>query len=371
MVGGKCRTVTLDGLPVDTGALFVSHAGKRVRALARQVVRRLVSAETGSGLSLLDAETGGHLLALWRSRLAVARSVLCLEGDILRWRAGGRGNAALGQLSVADYCRLPGRQALLCLVQGIFAAYGYAPLEKAATRDLFEYYPLMRRYVLVPRAAGFVVEGGYAALWRDLAEDLDVRLSHPVHAVRQGPPCRLATRDQEMQFDAIIFACPPEALGPLLPQDHPARALLLRTLSTTYHVLVARASGLPCRYSTVPAWTRPEDGPRPMAWYRPHEASDITCFYAFAPPDIRGEDLARALRRAATQFGVVVGDVLAHQPWQYYPRFTLADRRSGALQALASYQGRGGFWFTGEVASFATVEHVVRHAEHVAAQCLQ
>ena len=361
--GGKCFSVMLGSTCVDLGAVMVFRHGA-VAQIAARMGRRLIEINHDehpslAGLDLAPVYSGARTLAV------VAFDLVRLDFLYQAWRRRElRANDALPEdrMTILDYLEVHRLKRLAPITRALLSAYGYGFAETTTASYFLSYYTLLRPYLFRVRKRGATVEGGYEALWRDVAGAMDIRYSTAVTRVERGAQCVVSTQEGRDVFDAVVLACTPEALASVIDADAQELALLGRTETVDYHSLVFEGPGITGCYVQLPDWCRPEDAGRPMLWYRPREGGFCHA-WTIAAKGASLPSVDERVRTAAERLGAVTGRTLAHRCWTYFPHFGLEMSAAGARQKLRSWQGRRNGYFVGELFSFASAEHVVIHAQ--------
>ena len=362
-VGGKCLSVPTRSMRADMGAIAVAP-GSKVAALAGRMGRPLIEFNHDEYPSLARLDLKPVFRNSWElARVAV--DLLRFEHHYHDWRrrdVRGEGAQLEDRVSLLEYLEMKKLSRLSPILRAFLSGYGYGFSETTPASYFLAYYDVPRPILLRIKKRCFTIDGGYDALWRDVAARLNVRLSSSVTSIIRGEPCIVETDLGTEKFDKIVFACPPDELKMCLDSSGEERDLLDRVNFVSYHSLAFEGRGLPGCCVHLPDWCRPEQAGRPMLWYRPRDA-DFCQTWSIAPTEMTKETVERCIRDSATELGADIGVTISHRAWRYFPHFPLEASAAGARQQVRSWQGRRNSFFVGEIFSFASAEHVVGHAQ--------
>ena len=362
-VGGKCLSVPTRNMRADMGAIAVAP-GSKVAALAARMGRPLIEFNHDSHPSLARLDLEPVFRNNWElARIAV--DLLRFELHYRDWRrrdAQEEGAQLEDRVSLLEYLEMKRLSRLSPILRAFLSGYGYGFAETIPASYFLSYYDVPRPILLRLQKRCFTMDGGYDALWRDVAGRLDVRLSSSVLSTIRGEPCIVETDLGSQKFDKIVYACPPDKLKMCLDASGEERGLLDRVNFVSYHSLAFEGPGLPGCCVHLPDWCRPEEAGRPMLWYRPRGAYFCQT-WSIAPPETPKQIVEKCIRDSARELGADVGVTISHHAWRYFPHFPLEASATGARQQVRAWQGRRNGFFVGEIFSFASAEHVVGHAQ--------
>jgi predicted NAD/FAD-binding protein len=365
-VGGKCCTLVHDGRTYELGAVLVTPAYRRVRALMREVGVR-ASAPAAGFFAGLRNWTGTGTAPWPRRWTGVGADGVRFVREMARHRMVFRPGFAGWSEELAapfeDWCRASHCPAVSAVVEPWVTAFGYGVLREVPAAYVLKYATLFAPPVLE------ILHDGYGGLFQRLAAALpgvDIRLGARVTSVVRGTTdVTVRTTDGTMVFDALIVACPlDEALG-FLDATAMEVDLFERVRYRAYFVLGASVSGrMPrTRYLFLPENFEHTSVGRPLVAYRRWRATDVVFFYGFV-----GEtDGERAARREVAievdRLGGRLEDIVAFRRWRYFPHVQSDDLAGGYYRRLEALQGARRTYYCGEILAFAAVETVVDYAD--------
>jgi predicted NAD/FAD-binding protein len=359
-VGGKCWTIQLEGRSYELGAVLLTYAYRRVRALAREEGMRPTPKVGAVCLDLDTGKTHGLTAAVRDASLPeVSLGIARLGAELVRHRRVLRPGFANVDPELAEpfagWARKRGLASVSSLIEPWFTAFGYGYLSEIPAAYVLKYAALFG-----PTSE---LSGGYQELWERVARDLDVRRNVRVRRVRRDDRGVVVESDTgSVHFDAIVLACPADAALRVLDADDEERDLLSRVRWQDYRVVLASVRGFcPARQIFFPeSFTESARGD-PMCVYRRWRDSDVRLFYAFGD----GASLDDTAERAAAMVRAAGGEVTRiHRTvgWRYFAHVTPADMAAGYFDRLEALQGARRTFYAGELLSFGTVENVVAYS---------
>jgi 2-polyprenyl-6-methoxyphenol hydroxylase-like FAD-dependent oxidoreductase len=394
-VGGKVRSLALDGGAVEVGAVagvrsvgcvrtdfdpifrLSRRHGLRSRKFATQVVYDLERGTAESGWS--RASIARVLRALWP---------LLKYASLQAWRWQGNRGGEVGDLSAelrdswSSVVERRGLQPLADLLQPLLTNAGYPPDMPAFYQT--QYVNLASLFSLLWHRGTFFWEDGYQCVYRRLRDDLakrgvTFRTSCPVKRIEAertpGEGARLHTAGGAERYDEVVVACD---VGPLLERNaldvpEPTLGLLARMSDwVDYRTLVLRIDGLDDR-GALSLGHFPGNAGRPgrpmlyaqlrpgvySLWFYGTDADSGHRFSVAELVERTKSDLRRVQPRAR------VGAVEHHERWRYAPHASVAAVRDGVLEQLRERQGRDGLTFLLAASCFEVTASVMKHARAV------
>jgi len=365
-VGGKCRTVEVEGRGYELGGTILFSSYHRVSRLLREVG----TSPTRLRLEGVYVEAEGrrvtHAAPARRdtSWPAVIAAVGRLGVQMLRHRRllqpGFVGlDAELG-LPFSEWARLRRLEACPPYLAPWFTGFGYGYLGGMAAAYVLKYATILRPIVYD------LLDGGYGGLCQRASRGLDVRLRADVRWIDRTGGVRVHTGDGAAEFDRLVLACPLDGALAFLDRDAEEAALFSRIRYHDYVTMLATVEG-----AFLPRWgffmdnLVPQRRGRPMFWYRRWPDRPVVGFYALTEEGGTEESLAAAIDAALRPLGRRLGRVWVHHPWRYSPHVVPADFASGWFDRVDELQGRRRTFYVGETLALGTVEHVTTHAEHL------
>ncbi|WP_427917229.1 alpha/beta fold hydrolase [Streptomyces sp. cg40] len=370
-VAGKCETAEIDGHAYDLGGHICTNQYERVAELATELG---VATEPTTPYRILDAEHG---------TTAPQDTSFFRKDTFRRYRAlRAREFPHIGEPGLAHSAKAlaapvrtwlaeHGLDAMADSFGAGFTAAGYGYLDDDVPALYFVKYAEMTGLLgnkpeLLGHPGAFTVKGGFATLWRRVAEELrDLRLGTPVESVERHPDgVRVRTEGELIEADDLVLTVSLDRALPFLDATDEERALAARIRDHAYHTTVATASGLPdCAFHFLKQHNDSSAATgHCVAYHHRYPDSDVRTFYSYGRPD----DVAALLPPDIEALGGRLTEVRLRRAWAFMPHFGTDDLRSGALDRLEALQGRHHTYHTGSLPSFELVECVVAQAQELA-----
>ncbi|MEU1475442.1 FAD-dependent oxidoreductase [Streptomyces sp. NPDC005760] len=366
-VAGKCQSVHVDGRAYDLGGHICTNRYERV---ARLLTELDVETERTSRYRVLDGAGG-----------AVRQSMAFLrDGGLQRYRAlrerefprigepGLAHSARALAAPVADWLAEHGLQSMADSFGTGYTAAGYGHLDDDIPALYFVKYAEMTGLLdpgpeLLGHSGDFTVAGGFATLWRRVAEELkDVRCGVRVTSVeRREDGVRVRTDSDPLDADDLVLAVAPDRILPVLDATDEERDLAARIRSNAYHTTLAAASGLPedAFYFLAAHTASRERAGHCVSYHHRYEGSEVRTFYSYGRP----EEVTALLREDIEALGGRLTEVHLQRAWAFMPHFGSADLAEGALDRLDALQGHHRTYYAGGLHAFELVECAVAHAQ--------
>ncbi|MFF4055907.1 protoporphyrinogen/coproporphyrinogen oxidase [Streptomyces sp. NPDC001668] len=366
-VAGKCQSVHVDGRAYDLGGHICTNRYERV---ARLLTELDVETERTSRYRVLDGAGG-----------AVRQSMAFLrDGGLQRYRAlrerefprigepGLAHSARALAAPVADWLAEHGLQSMADSFGTGYTAAGYGHLDDDIPALYFVKYAEMTGLLdpgpeLLGHPGDFTVAGGFATLWRRVAEELkDVRCGVRVTSVeRREDGVRVRTDSGPLDADDVVLAVAPDRILPVLDATDEERDLAARIRSNAYHTTLAAASGLPedAFYFLAAHTASRERAGHCVSYHHRYEGSEVRTFYSYGRP----EEVTALLREDIEALGGRLTEVHLQRAWAFMPHFGSADLAEGALDRLDALQGHHRTYYAGGLPAFELVECAVAHAQ--------
>ncbi|MGW0417725.1 protoporphyrinogen/coproporphyrinogen oxidase [Streptomyces sp. NPDC003015] len=369
-VAGKCQSVYVDGHAFDLGGHICTNRYERIAQLLTELD---VETERTSRYRVLDA--GGRAL---RQPMAFLR-----DGSLERYRAlrerefpriGESGLAHSARALAAPVARWIADHGLDSMADSFgtgYTAAGYGHLDDDIPALYFVKYAEMTGLLdpgreLRGHPGDFTVVGGFATLWRRVAEELkDVRCGVRVTSVeRRGDGVRVRTDSGPVEADDVVIAVAPDRILPVLDATDEERDLTARIRGNAYHTTLAAASGLPedAFYFLAAHTASRETAGHCVSYHHRHPGSEVRTFYSYGRPG----DATALLREDIETLGGRLTEVHLQREWAFMPHFGSADLMDGALDRLDALQGRNRTYYVGGLPAFELVECAVAHAQDLA-----
>lgn len=394
-VGGKARTLHVDGAPVDLGALDVAADYDNVRALAEELGAPLKPAVPLGVVNTRQAAGSSGIGALTASI-----PVLSLALGVMRylWQTGVVHRCWLarpGMTRVPPVLAQPfgrwldshGMGAIRPMFDYACTNFGYGPLDAIPAAYLLRFVDaglfiemLALRLKLTTWPRNFVL--GYQDFFQRLAARLrDVRLNVEIEgitrdmAAAEGPiAVRVKGRAEPLHFDQLILACQLDSTLPTLVHDLPpaTQALFAQIRTQPYHTVVCRVQGMPAlAMGLIPGNA---DG-HVLCINRPPRAdgqpSDVCAFYLMNREGLSSAQLHEHIRADMAAVKTMdgqparwqVGELVHDAGWAYFPHVDSAALAAGFYDQLDAIQGQHNTWFCGGLLGFETVHNTLAVAE--------
>ncbi|MER6287700.1 protoporphyrinogen/coproporphyrinogen oxidase [Streptomyces sviceus] len=366
-VAGKCQSVHVDGHAFDLGGHICTNRYERIAELLTELD---VATERTSRYRVLD--TGGR---------AVRQSMTFLrDGSLQRYRAlrerefprigepGLAHSARALATPVADWLAEHGLRSMADSFGTGCTAAGYGHLDDDIPALYFVKYAEMTGLLdpgpeLLGHPGDFTVVGGFATLWRRVAEELkDVRCGVRVTWVeRREDKVRVHTDSGPVEADDVVLAVAPDRVLPVLDATDEEHDLAARIRSNAYHTTLAAASGLPedAFYFLAAHTESRETAGHCVSYHHRYPDSEVRTFYSYGRPG----DVIALLREDVAALGGRLEEVHLQREWAFMPHFGSADLAAGALDRLDALQGRHRTYYVGGLPAFELVECTVAHAQ--------
>jgi glycine/D-amino acid oxidase-like deaminating enzyme len=369
-VAGKCQSVHVDGHAFDLGGHICTNRYERIAQLLTELD---VETERTSRYRVLDA--GGRAL---RQPMAFLR-----DGSLERYQAlrekefpriGEPGLAHSARALAAPVARWIADHGLGSMAESFgtgYTAAGYGHLDDDVPALYFVKYAEMTGLLdpgreLLGHPGDFTLVGGFATLWRRVAEELkDVRCGVRVTSVeRRGDGVRVRTDSGPVEADDVVITVAPDRVLPLLDATDEERDLAARIRGNAYHTTLAAASGLPgdAFYFLAAHTAGRETAGHCVSYHHRYPGSEVRTFYSYGRPG----DVTALLREDIETLGGRLTEVHLQREWAFMPHFGSADLMDGALNRLDALQGRNRTYYVGGLPAFELVECAVAHAQDLA-----
>jgi predicted NAD/FAD-binding protein len=262
----------------------------------------------------------------------------------------------------AQFCRSHGIPTVESLVGPPFTGFGYGYVSEVPAAYVLKYLDLRTLEAMRDRRRRFIWPEGVESLWSQVARQHDVRTSCDVVRVTRGGRVQVETADEQLEFDALILACPlDEALG-FLDATPVERSLFSQIDYYDYWVLLAETAGLPPQAGFLPARFAPDQRGHLMVWYQRWPDTPLDTLYALGGPGLTEQTVAGLLAEDLEAMGATLDRVVTARRWRYFPHVSPAAMAGGYYEQLEALQGAHRTYFAGEVMSFASVELCARYS---------
>ena len=367
-VAGKCQSVDIDGRAYDLGGHICTNRYQRTAELVAELD---VETERTSRYRVLDVE--GQTAT--RQAMSFLGSGAFLRYQALREREFPRiaepGLAHSARVLAAPVGHWLAEHGLESMAESFgtgYTAAGYGYLDDDMPALYFVKYAEMTGLLsqgpeLLGHTGAFTIAGGFATLWRQVAQELkDVRCAVRVESVERHPGgVRVRTDSGPLEADDLVLAVALDRILPVLDATDEERGLAARIRSNDYHTTLAAAPGLPddAFYFLGRHTAHREATGHCVSYHHRYPGSDVRTFYSYGRP----EDAAALLREDVAGLGGRLEEVHLRRQWAFMPHFGGADLADGVLDRLDALQGRDRTYYVGGLPGFELVESVVSHAQ--------
>ncbi|MGW2384185.1 FAD-dependent oxidoreductase [Streptomyces sp. NPDC001658] len=391
-VAGKCQSVSVDDHTFDLGGHICTNRYERTAQLVTELG---VETERTTRYRVLDVA----------ARTAVRQSMAFLhDGTLRRYQAlrerefphiGEPGLAHSARALAAPVSAWLAEHGLEAMAESFgtgYTAAGYGYLDDDVPALYFVKYAEMTGLLsgdgreLLGHEGDFTLVGGFATLWRRIAEELkDVRCGVRVTSVERHTGggtdgwagrrtgawtggrtggVRVHTDAGPVTADDLVLAVPLDRILPVLDATAEERDVAARIRSNAYHTVLATASGLPENafyFLDRHTATREASG-HCVSYHHRYPDSDVRTFYSYGRP----EEVGALIREDVAGLGGRVEEVHLQRAWAFMPHFGGADLAGGVLDRLDALQGRFHTYHVGGLPAFELVECAVAHAQDLA-----
>lgn len=255
-----------------------------------------------------------------------------------------------------------------------YTTFGYGYYDESPAAYVLKFFEPGIVRALALQFKFFKWREGVQTLWERLASDLDVRYSVDVEEIRRGWTVAVAGRERSsgesfrFEFDRLVLACPLDDALSFLDVTPGERELYSKILYKDYRVYLKRALGFRVPAGFAPSRFDRTGVGRAMIWDDRVPGSGIHTFYVLGDGKQSDEEIEAGLDEDIRTMGGRPGDTVARVRWKYYPHVSCEDYRAGWYERFEALQGRNRTFACGEIASFSTVERVIRYSRDLAAR---
>ncbi|MFG2026547.1 protoporphyrinogen/coproporphyrinogen oxidase [Streptomyces sp. NPDC048825] len=374
-VAGKCQSVHVDGRAYDLGGHICTSQYARVAELVTELdveTERTTRYRVIGGLDVAARAPGRQSMAFLLDG-ALPRYQALREREFPRIAEPGLAHSARALAApVTEWLAQHGLQSMAESFGTGYTAAGYGYLDDDVPALYFVKYAEMtgllssHRPELLGHAGDFTVVGGFATLWRRVADELkDVRCAVRVESVeRHAGGVRVGTDSGPVEADDLVLAVALDRILPVLDATEEERDLAARIRCNAYHTTLASASGLPENafyFLDRHTATREARG-HCVSYHHRYPGSDVRTFYSYGRP----EDVPALLRDDVAALGGRLEEIHLQRQWAFMPHFGSDDLADGALDRLDALQGRARTYYAGGLPAFELAECAVAHAQDLA-----
>jgi len=414
-VGGKARTLTLDGHKIELGTLFFSNRYKNLLALAEEFN---LPVDTFQSRFMFYDHSGKKVpykgytgSSLYESFLGINR-FRKLRNNLSLLNQPGFANIENEDVlePMSSFAHDYEFQSIFAPFDLILVGFGYGYMDQvpalyplklmdllydAGLNGIIEITKLKFSYPLsLPYPSGLGMPGvselfspspymtdimrltnGSQSLWEEMAKQFgdDVRLSSPVTHVKRhciDEKCTIDVQSQNNieQYDKLIVATPLDVALHYLGDDASQieQDLFRRVKYINYKVTVFRSETLP-KSETVFFQQHLTSDRRGhiVAYLSYYEDSNIFIAYQQADwvdpsqQEQQMQDLRETLHEDLQAIGGSVDEILYEKLWNHFPHFETPDIENGIYQKLEDLQGVKGTYYVGSIMNFDTIETTI------------
>jgi len=354
-LGGKCRTVKLDGRTYELGAVAHIRGFEPVESFIREFETELVPGITSP--VLFDPQRGKpykypHLLqalvaGIRFTLIARRRPELCCEGhdrltaDLVDPLSPGLETSRLG--------------ALERLFAAWMSAYGYGHAARIPAAYALKFCK-PRTIWAVLRGGGVGFRYGYQNLWERVGSMLDVRRNHAIRRITRRDRVLIETEGDEFEFDRLILCCDLRSIAPALDLDEEEVHLIGCIRNYTYYSVLAEVEGFPSPAAFISPEFSPEVDGALVGWLQRWTDGNIYNIYANATDEISEEEVHRKIAENIRQVGAKLVRIACSKGWNYFPHVSSSDLKAGFYTRLEGRQGFRNTFYAGEIMHFSCTD---------------
>jgi len=373
-VGGKVRTVRLNGRSYELGAVFHVRGSEPVAGMIREfgigtIFGSVIPPPPWYLSPLFDIRRLRHFQypRIPQAIVAAVRYALLSRRRPELCRAGHEDMPEDLAVPISEWLRANRLEALellfSCWLSGF--GYGYAPSMPAAYA-LKMCSPGVIRPFFLHNLRGFAA--GYQGLWERVASVLDVRLNTAIQSIERGDGIRIETTAGHFDFDKMILACDLRGIAPALGNldkdpDPEEAGLIARIRSHRYHSVIAEAERIPARLAFLTAHFSEECAGDPACLYQRWSGENLFNFYAIAPDRMREAEVHSRIGETVRRMGGNLVRIVASENWDYFPSVSAEDLRDGFYRRLEGRQGRRHTYYAGEIMNFSSVDLAAEYSD--------
>lgn len=378
-IGGKCHTVTRDGIPLDVGGFYVLPHYPTVERFARQTKVHM----DDSAPHIHIDETGGRRpfghprkkISLLAKGLEYVRIgyLLARYYPLLKNPYGEVNPALLAEMSLPykDWIKKYRLEYFHETVYPILRSFGFGyeehNLPAAYILTAIPIFAWKGNILALWDVAGVrlrQIREGHGEMWRRLAEPLDVRLGARVERVERNEHGGVVSTEKgRFEFDCLILSCALDESLKFLDASDEEQALFGQIRHLEIWQAAFQVKGVPeaIIFDERQAFLNIGYG-MIMLRYRP----DADWYYYFGYTGQRSdEEIVRSIKEDVARIGGKMLNEPLFRRWRYFPHFSGAQIADGAYARLEQLQGRRSTYYIGEIVSNFGVEFVSAGAERL------
>jgi hypothetical protein len=358
-VGGKVLTVKKEAHLFEMGAILIGDQYQEILDLAKRVNH---SVEVTQGLKepelIFAGPQGLHRLTVYKK--------ICYVFEYYQFRihAFFRKNV-LAQSDIASFYSLKRFPTLSKVMGSVWSGLGYGYLDEVSIKYFPPFFEISKPYLSpFTKQLAYQSSAGMSNLWERLAEELDIRLNVEVTQVALLKDGKIQINGGVAQYDALIFACPPDQAKKIMASQLDDYVFLSQFNYIHYHSFLIETSPFPSQFGYFPSWIEGafKRSSLPVCWFQPHKDNPHVLIYSISEESAQIEDIEECIKTALAKMGIIIKNIEEKKSWKYFPHFSPKVVDAGIFDDIESLQGKNNIYWTGEYLSFATIEHSARHA---------
>jgi hypothetical protein len=398
-LGGKCRSLTIDGQSFDLGANYITSAYTRVRELARHVKAGMYTEKAGHAIDVGNGEVQPILTEVLTHTSFLKLAWQSMRFLFIRWRLGKLLTPAQpGFAHVPEHPELQGSfeewldrnglDALHEMFEIPLTLMGYGKLKTiAAVYGLSYMSPrtFINLGLFAANVPGWLrrwpkrFNQGYGRTFERLAAEVDVLTGVTIGRITRGDEIKVEYRllEQELEgkqdfpetqtYDYLVLACPQlkDELSFMDPLSGKEQRLFEQVLINPFFVSTYHAQGTEKIAAVSFSLPKPEQG-RPYVVTRQYPDNDFISIYTRG--DREGKINREEVKRNNEKF---LSEIRAENPavhsftvddWAYFPHVSVDAVDNGFYTELDSLQGKNRTFYCGGLLAFELVETIAEHA---------
>ncbi|MEO3808285.1 FAD-dependent oxidoreductase [Sphaerisporangium sp. B11E5] len=250
-----------------------------------------------------------------------------------------------------------------------YTSAGYGPLTGDIPALYFVTYAehtglIPANHSLDRRSGTFTIKGGFARLWRQVAEELtDVRVGARIESIERRPDgVTVRTGSGVVEADDLVLTVPLDRVLPLLatPTDL-ERHVASRIRTIDYRTVVCRVSGVP-RHGFF-LFPGPAEGL--VAYHSRYADQDVCTCYCYGAEGLDEDALVARTAESLERIGGRLEEVDRVVRWPFMPHFGTADVASGILDRIERSQGVERTYHAGSLLAFELIEANIAYAREL------
>jgi hypothetical protein len=379
-IGGKCKTVLMDGQPLDTGAVYILPNYPAITRLAREAGAHLVESFPFEHLRTDGAYAPFGLpqppfvtKALEYGRLGIE----LLKNFAALYRPLGQWNASMIRHLAEPFGTWMKKHRLDYFQRGAYSllrsfGFGYEAQQIPAAYVINIFTKLARGGNLlalwdVPSVRMYHVEEGYGELLKRLASAVQVELGVEINSIERRPAGGglIHTARGDFEFDKLIIACPLPATLNFLDVSPEETALFSKIQSFGVWQIAARVEGVRDAIILDENQTIENIGSTMILFRYPGESNFYYLFgYECLDSVQTDQEILQSARDTIRKLGgQIVGDAQLTRWAGYFPHYNSTEFALGYHQRLEALQGLRSTYYTGEILANIGVESACTYSE--------